>query len=392
MYRDGYERWTLATGVKEGALVWLNYVRLVPKDRTPRTIHTYPKLAQSLASPDQKSLIMQPDASQPVFRLVDISNTEPSGKDISLPAAVIGDLAGKTAHYTLQQWDESGRYVLAWQNVESAKDLIVIDTRNPERSVNVSREFSLPFGDAKFSGRSGNVLYAVSEGGLRKIDISGGTISRSLVDAITSFSVYDSSTITYTSSRTDEAGNVVQQAGVYREGDATPTVLASSKDADAHFSIATASYYNTTYTVIANGTKLAVYKGHYDQGMDGLSLVTERTTEEPIEHVEFNSIGSYVLVRAGKSFASYSIERGVYSERTLAAGAANELFWLDDMHLGLIAEGAVTMRDVDGTNIFSLMPARANSAVTLSRNGTYLYGVAEGKDGTSELRRIRMIL
>lgn len=51
------------------------------------------------------------------------------------------------------------------------------------------------------------------------------------------------------------------------------------------------------------------------------------------------------------------------------------------------------MRDIDGTNVFSLNVARSGTgkAVTLSRNGTFMYSL--GTDSNKPLlQRIRMIL
>lgn len=398
MSKDGYEPWRLKTSVNAGNLVWLNYARLVPKDRSVQVINTYDAMTASFASPDSRSLLLQPSTSRPSFRLVDISGDTPSGKAIQIPSSLYdisaadGDAATLDT-FTVESWDESGRYVLIWHTKADAKSLIVFDTKDPAKSVNVTREFSITVTQAKFSGRSGNILYVVSDGNLRKLDISGGTISRSFVSDIESFSLYDSNTITYTSRNDDDQTKIIRTVGVYREGDVSPTVLRTINDKDTSLSIASNSYYNTTYTVIAEGTKIDIYKGHYDDGIDGLELVTTQSLKVPIDAVEFNDVGSFVLVRAGTTFASYGLERQILSTNVLTAGHSKDLFWLDAMHLGLVAEGSLSMRDIDGTNTHTIMNAKSAQAVVFSRNGTYLYSFGAKKDTTStQLQRVRMIL
>ena len=400
MSKDGYEPWSLKTSVNAGNLVWLNYVRLVPKDRSVQVINAYDAMAASYASPDSRSLLLQPSTDRPLFRLVDISGDTLSGKEIQIPDALYSTAASNDEAttpeedtFTVESWDESGRYALIWHTKADVKSLIVFDTQDPAKSVNVTREFSIPVTQAKFSGRSGNILYVVSDGNLRKVDISGGTISRSFVGDIESFSLHGSNTITYTSRNDDDQAKIVRTVGVYREGDVSPTVLRTINDKDTSLSIASSSYYNTTYTVIAEGTKIDIYKGHYDDGIDGLELVTTQSLKVSIDTVEFNEIGSFVLVRAGTTFASYGLERQILSTNVLTAGHSKDLFWLDAMHLGLVAEGSLSMRDIDGTNAHAIMNAKSAQAVVLSRNGTYLYSFGAKKDTTStQLQRVRMIL
>ena len=392
VHRDGYEPWNLTTTIPEGGLVWLNYARLVPKDRTNQSISTYDKVVASATAPDKKSILLQYDLAQPAFRLVDISRDQPSGKDIILSPALFDDPAeGQTPQFSISGWDESGRYLLVRHTLGDKTDIIVLDTRNPDRSVNISREFSLPITGALLSGRSGNILYIVSEGNLRKVDVAGGTVSRSLVSGVEQFSLYDTNTIAFVA-RTENEGTVSRVAGIYREGDETPTVLRTVAH-DVPLLIATSTYYGSTYTAIAEGAKLTIYKGQYDHGIEGLTRIVGRTLPASTTRLEFNDVGSYVLARSETSFTSFSLERQLFATVELPVSSQG-LYWLDSMHLGLIVDGQLTMRDIDGTNQHDLTAVSAAHRGVLSRNGTYLYSI--GDNATTgegvQLQRFRMIL
>lgn len=391
MQRDGYEPWNLTTAIPEGSLTWLNYARLVPKNRTNQVVSTYDALTASSMAPDGKTILLQPDQTQPVFRLVDISRDQPSGRDIALdPALFEAPTEGQTPHFSIGRWDEGGRYVILQYASGEKTDFIVVDTRNPDRSVNISREFSLPMTQAVLSGRSGNILYIISEGSLRKVDISGGTVSRTLVGGVEQFSLYDTNTITFIA-KTHSEDVIHRVAGVYREGDETPTILRTTPE-NTSLSIATTTYYGSTYTAIAEGTKLTVYKGQYDNGIKGLTRINGRSLPTTVTRVEFNSSGSYVLARSETSYTSFSLERQLFTAVDLSAPAA-DLFWLDAMHLGLVVDGQLTMRDIDGTNKHTLTAVNANHRGVMSQNGTYFYSIGNQPSGEGvQLQRFRMIL
>lgn len=392
MYRDGYEPWNLTTTISAGSLVWLNYARLVPKDRTNQAIKTYDTVVASSPAPDKRSILLQHDPAQPVFRLVDISRDRPSGKDIVIdPALIDGPAEGQTPQFAMGGWDEGGRYILVRHTLGDKTDTIVLDTRNPDRSVNVSREFSLPISEALLSGRSGNILYIVSEGNLRKVDVAGGTVSRSLVGNVDRFSLYDTNTIAFVAG-TDNEGAAARVAGIYREGDEAPTVLRTAAN-DAPLSIATGTYYGSTYTAIAEGAKLTVYRGQYDHGVEGLTSVAQRTLPDAITDVEFNDVGSYIVARSATSFTSYGLERQLFTTVELPVSSQG-LYWLDSMHLGLIVDGQLTMRDIDGTNMHNLTAVNATHRGVLSRNGTYFYSMGDNATTNHgvQLQRFRMIL
>lgn len=396
MSREGYEPWSLTSSISAGSLVWLNYARLVPKDRTNEVIATYPSLVDSSAAPDKKTMILQSSKAQASFRLVDISRDTPVGNTITLPASlfvVSTEENAPASAYVMGDWDPSGRYLLLWHTQGDKKELIIFDTQNPAKSVNVSREFTLPIDKAVLSGRSGNILYVVTEGNLRKVDIAGGTVSRALVQHVTEFSLYDTNTIAFVSNRTEDGGKTMRTAGIYREGDETSTSLRTITDGNTSLAIATSTYYGTTYTAIVEGKKLEIYKGHYDQGVKGLTSIITTTLPTAAESVEFNDDGSYVVARMGNSYTSIGLERRLQSTVQLDGASSGNLFWLDSMHLGLVHEGGLTIQDIDGTNQHTLTKVRSGHAGILSQNGTYFYSIGDGKDGTSvQLQRFRMIL
>lgn len=392
--RDGYEPWELTTNISDGSLVWLNYARLVPIERPVQTMYQYKSVQAAKVSPNNRLILTQPDKTKAVFRLIDISHDVPVGSNIELPITVFSsDASAKEddpkATYVLAEWDESSRYALVWRTVGKDRQLIVLNVNNPAQSVNVTQEFSMPIAAAQFAGRSGNMLYVQIDSSVRKLDVTDGTVTRSLINNVAAFNFRDDNTLTYVSEPDAETGS--RTAGIYRDGDSAPTVLKTVLDESKAVSLSVNSYYGRTYTVIAEDNKFEIYRGDLDQGADGLTLIASRTLDRPISSVEFNTPGSHILVRAGESFASYDIDRNLVNESKLEGGSSKDFFWIDARHLGLMEGKNLTMRDLDGTNVHTLNTAK-NLTASLSRNGTYMYSFGEGDDGRVALQRIRMIL
>ncbi len=397
--KDQYIPWSKRISVASGSLVWLNYIRLVPHDRPVQTINTYQTLTGSLASPDQKNIMLHFEKQSPDLRLVDISGKDPKGQTLILPESLyldasLSDQEKQAARFNqsfeLERWDDSGRYLLVKYTRESQVSYLVVDTQDITKSANISREFSIALSNVRFLGRSGNTLYVISENRLRKLDISGGTISRSLVDGVASFELYEDGDIAYTTVR-DERGS--QSIGVYRDGDASANILQSSTDQSSPLLVALTNYYDTRYAVIAQGKTLTLYKGHYDKGMNGLEKVMTRTMSETITHVDFNKPGSYVLAQAGDSMMSYSIDYNTATDWELKGIPYSSLQWADSIHLLYAQGGQLVMRELDGANSSQLMTtdSRHIGATTLSRNGTYMYGISYDSN-QYKLQRIRMVL
>lgn len=399
VWREGYETWSMTTHINEGSLVWLNYIRLVPKDRPIDTIRQYDQaVTATTVAPNSSGILMQFKPSDTSFRYVDITRNAPVARTVDLPRTTYtpsnddekAAAKRKAPVFAIDQWDDSGRYVMMWLTIGTSKQLIIVDTEDPSKTVNVSREFSLPVESAHFSGRSGNILYVVSNGTLRRLNVSEGTASRSLASNVSQLDVFESNTVTYVSKPDDDTGERV--VGVYRDGDKEPTILRTVANKDANVSIVARNYYGTTYTAITEDKMFSLYKGHHDRGMSGLQEVKTYILDNPIDSVEFNASSSHVLLRTQSGFASYNIDRAFLAKAPLDEGVSKELFWLDTMHLGVVVDGVLTMRDIDGTNVHELNTAKGGKLAVLSRNGTYVYSFGKNNDGKITLQRIRMIL
>ena len=399
MWRDGYETWRKGLDVKAGTLTWLNYARLVPKARPVVAVSLYPTLKASLATLDGQTMLLQPDGSQPSFQLADLRSDNVKTTSLTLPDTAYSDAktSGVIHDFRIDQWDSSGRYVLIQHSYADKKEWLVLDTQDVAATKNVTKLLDLDIVSPKFSGTNGSTLFALSGSDVRKLDLSAGTISRSLVTNVTSFDLFNNNIITYLG--TDAANPAKRVVGVYRDGDGSPHVLRSfDSPTTVPLAIATSHYFNQDYVAIAEGNKVDILSGNYpNSGSSDISSLGKFGSFNFLTGVDrllFSPTGNYLLVQSGTNFASFDIEHqkvAVSAVSTTAITPLATLAWLDNNYVWSDFGGRASLREFDGANSYDINPVATGQSVTLSQNGRYLYSVGKTNSGL-QLQRVRMIL
>lgn len=390
--RDGYETWAKSLDIAAGTLTWLDYVRLVPKDRTVEKVSTHQTLIEAEAAPDGETFILQEKADSPVFQLVDIRSDTIRSSTITLPVKAYGQSSevGVVHTFAIEEWDVGGRYVLLKHTTPSLSEWIVMDTQDPEQSVNVTALLSINVSDLQFAGTSGNVLYGLTDGVIRRFDLSSGTISRALVTNVSRFSIYATDTISYVG--IDPNNTAHQVAGIYRDGQDHSFVMRTVETTNTPLFIATARYANEDYIAIAQGAAVTVTKGRYPTSTDEIAtrqqVVATFLLQGDATALSFSPGDKYLVAQTAASLTSYELE---HKRQTTTAVQTNQpLRWLDGAHLWGDSDGQLTMRDFDGTNVYTINAVEQNFTVKINNNNRYFYSV--GKDDTGySLQRVRML-
>ncbi|HEY8886638.1 MAG TPA: PEGA domain-containing protein [Candidatus Microsaccharimonas sp.] len=395
--KSGYESWSKTLNVKAGTLEWLDYLLLVPKNLQTESVANYTSVYGEKASPDYKWLIVQGKADTPSFQLVDLRSQQVKSTTISLPTTLYTDAttAGVTHSFTMESWDKDGRYVIVKHTFNNKSEYIVVDTQDVATSVNVSTLLSISLSELKFSGTSGSALYGLTDGTIRKLDLSNATISRGLVSNVKDFNLFDNTIVTYTG--TDPSNAAHQVAGIYREGDELSHVLRTVNDLTTPLTIAATQYHSDDYIAISEGLKVTVLKGRYPASTDtanaSLKSYDELKVSSNIDTTQFSVDGDHLVVQSGLNFVSYEVEYMRQTSATIATAEVtpHTLQWLDDAYLWAVYDGHLSIREFDGNNAHVIMTMEPGFDATLSQNGKYLYGIAKSGAGY-QLQRATMIL
>jgi len=397
--KDKYETWTKNLSVKAGTLTWLDYIRLVPKELKTESVANYETIYGEKASPDNKWLLIQEVAATPTFQLVDLRSQQIKSTTLELPATVYSESGNPDVQhtFTMQSWDENGRYTLVNHTYAGKSEYIVLDTQNVNASVNISNLLSISLDSVVFTGTSGNVLYGLStDGTIRKLDLSAATISRPLVTHVKSFDLYDTNIISYVGINPDNASQ--QVVGLYRDGDATPRVLETVNSLETPLRIDATQYYNDDVVAISEGLKVTILRGDYPSATDvknaSLKQYAQFTAVANVDKLSFSNEGNFLVAQSGLTFVGYEIEYMRFTNGTIPTSEtqAHPLSWLDDAYLWAVYDGHLSIREFDGTNTHVIMKMEPGFDATLSQNGRYLYGVGKAVDGKYQLQRVQMIL
>ena len=395
MSKDGYRPWTRTLKLEAGTLTWLDYIRLVPMELAKQTLQSFKNVADVEAAPDNQTIVIQQDASSPTFDVIDIRAQDVSSTVVQLPSDLLTDVSRHevTHRYTMDSWDPDGRYLLVQHQYGDEREWLVFDTENVTASRNITRLLRINLSDVQFASTNGNVLYGLSDGVIRKLDLQNATLSRSLVDNVVSFTMYGTSVLTYVG-KNDQNQQVV---GLYRDGDELPHILRTVSDPKVRLQVDTARYYSNDYVALSQGNEVTILAGRYPSSAQtdasSLTELTSFTADTDVDQLTFSPDGAYVLARSGLTFSTYELEYDwLHHERIdTTEEPIQHLQWLDDAHLVTSYDGHLTMRDFDGTNVNVIMPIVAGTDATLSQNGRYIYAVNK-TDDSFRLERVTMVL
>jgi hypothetical protein len=398
MWRDGYQTWQKTVNLGPGTLTWLNYTLLVPKSLPIESVANYKSIYSTLASPSGRYMLVQPESNSPTFNLIDLSSDTIKSTNISIPSNVYTQPTTTSGVNTFKPiaWDGGERYVIVSHTYGAKTEWIVLDTQDITASKNVTQLFDLGISKIVFSDNSGNNLYALDSGDIRKLDLNAGTISKPLVSNVTSFDFYNGTkVITYVGN--GKSGTTQRVLGIFREGDDSPAVIRTvNTSSSVPLNIATAFYFNENYVAVSQGNQVDIMSGSYpnttSDNTNSLKVVASFKTKQDINNLSFSPAGQYVLAQSGANFASYDLEYQKLSESTIkSVGMVSPLMWLDGNHIWSDADGTLTIRDFDGANVYTINPVLVGQGVTLTNNGRFLYSVNKNPKGF-QLQRVRMIL
>lgn len=398
MRRDGYQTWTKTVETKAGVITWLNYALLIPNKMTVEPVANYESLNMTLASPKGRYMLVQKYAEGPSFELVDIGSDTIKSTTLTIPAKdYTGSYVTGAAHkFAIEKWDEGERYILIKHSYANKDEWLVMDTQNAALTKNISKLFDVSISGIGFSGTSGNILYILSLGEIRKIDLSAETISKPLISNVTSFSIYDeSNVITYVG--LGKTGTAERVVGLHHEGDDKSIILRTATSAsDVPLNIATTRYFNEDYVVISEGEKIDILGGAYPETTGevatSLKAITSLTSKLSIYGLSFSPTGEYVLFQSGANFASYDLEYQTYTSSVIeCASQVPALKWINNYYLWSDCGGSLSIREFDGANVRAMNSVLAGQDATITKNRRYIYSIDKTAAGY-QLQRVRLVI
>lgn len=399
MSRDGYATWQKTIDLRRGTVLWLNYARLIPDDLPVEDVIELPAVTSTLPSPNREKIALTTELDLSTITLVDVRPEAPLLETLRLPDSLYTAPQDESAKQSmhLSAWDGSSRYLLVEHRYDDTSEWLVVDTEDAANSRNITAILDIPITNVKFSSNNGRILYALMEGSVRKIDAQVATVSAPLVRGVADFSLFDRSTIFYTTVLDEQTGS--RNVGYFTEGaDEARVIRSIEDDGSAPLHVTVSKYYNETYVAIAHDSQVKLLGGSIpDSDSDSqLSLkeVATMTTPGPVDYLSTRTDGRFYVAQHGNGYSVYDLELQKPSTTNLRGDASqqSELRWIDGYSLWSGLDGTLRLYEFDGANQHDIMPIVPGQNPTLTANNRYLYAPTQNEDGVYHLSRVRLIL
>lgn len=401
MSRTGYQEWRKTVTVVPGAVLWLNYARLIPKELPVESVASLPTVSSSATASNKEWIIMATDPALPELQLAHIRENEPTMTKLTFPQELYtAPAAGKAQQFTVMEWDKDSRYVLVKHSIEGVEraEWLMIDTRTIAESKNITRLLNIDSSEMRFSRTGSQALYTLTAGDVRKIDLGAGTLSRPLASNVAEFDLYRDTGVIYVSK--PHAETQQRTVGYALDSEEAPRTLRTFNDNGAvPLHIAIGEYFNDTYVAIAHGSTVSIVTGELPKtaaNLDAMQHVASMKLSTPVSRLTILTEGRFVVAEMNDAYAVYDLEIKRETVTTLKGAPADtvrQLQWIDGYMPWSDRDGTLRLYEFDGANQHDIMPVVPGQTVTLSRNGTYLYSIGKSADtDTYQLQRVRLIL
>ena len=353
--KDGYDSWSKTVSISEGLLYRLNYPYLFLKNRSKESVYDATTTTFATVSPDRKLLLLANNTTS--WTLLELDNDKPKTNTVNVAPILTSGVASGTAtvfsgKITSAKWDSANNHVLLRINNNEQNEWVLLDVKNPLKSVNLTREFATDFSDVKIFDNSANTLLAVRNGNLHKINVEARQISAVLIEQVTAYDFYDSDII-YVSGGSLKI--------LKSNGD--NLILAEELTATSPI-ILTAKFYDNHYIFIIGTSDIAVYL------KDGFKEVNDFTISFIPETAKVGYGGEFVIINSGTSFATLDMESMQLREWAINS---SHYGWINNYMMYSVLNGALSVYDFDGLNYRELSSNVSDRFPVTITNNKWLY-------------------
>ena len=361
--KDGYDSWQKTINISEGLLYRIHYPRLFLQNRTPESLLDVTGTTLATTSPDHNSLILINNTTEWSFINLDSDEIKPEPINISqifssvslAPEATTGLFTG-----TIQdiKWDYDGTHALFKISNTDATEWVLLDVKNPTKSINLTREFGANFNEIQILDNSSNNLLAIRNGNLHKIDVSGKSISAVLAENVTNFDHYNNE-IVFSATTTSETP--VNYIGFLKLGDDKITTL---EETDSPVLVTLSRFYDDKYITVLSDHLVSLYKKEDFTKIKDFELTFQPTS------IKVGHNGEFITMPLDNQIATLDMEAMSVTEWQ---PSGTRFGWIDNDMVYTVADNSLTVYDFDGYNqrtIASNVSEHFPAAIT---NNKWLY-------------------
>lgn len=381
----GYDVWERTLDVDSGLFTRVDWVRLFPVDKEIEEIRGYASLRMAGISPNSQYLLLLAENSA-TMQVADVRNDDVAYGTLDLRAVMglgVGEVPGGSLAIT--GWNKnSDRFLLKWV-VEEKVQWLLMDIRDPSRSINLSTKFLLNFNDLLIASDAADKIWGLEGGNLRLINTTDAMISGVLVSDI-EFMANNARTVAYV--RNDpETGRSI---GIFKDGEQGGVTIQRVGTEVNAVRVALGSYWGDDWIAFSMDSRIFVRSGtypSYGKPASSLKVLVERDLKFSPEALTASPSGRFVAGASKRNVVMTDVELRDYWEYEVG----NEVVrfnWLDNFLTWEIWDNKLVVRDFDGHNRREVSEAAWLAAIT--ENNRWLYFVTPVEDAGFALKRMRL--
>lgn len=361
--KDGYDSWQKTINISEGLLYRIHYPRLFLQNRTPESLLDVTGTTLATTSPDHNSLILINNTTEWAFINLDSDEIKPEPIDISqifssvslAPDATTGLFTG-----TIQdiKWDYDGTHALFKTNNTDTTEWVLLDVKNPTKSINLTKEFGANFNEIQILDNSSNNLLVVRNGNLHKIDVSGKSISAVLAENVTNFDHYNNEVV-FSATTTSEAP--VNYIGFLKLGDDKITTL---EETNSPALVTLSRFYDDKYITVLSDRLVSLYKKEDFTKIKDFELTFQPTS------IKVGHNGEFITMPLGNQIATLDMEAMSVTEWQ---PSGTRFGWIDNDMVYTVADNSLIVYDFDGYNQRALASSVSEHFPAAITNNKWLY-------------------
>ena len=352
--KEGYDTWSKTINISEGLLYRLHYPRLFLNNRAVEKALDVGGVVAATVSPDRTRLLLIDDIQK--WSLVNLEDEKIQPKELNVSEY----FAGVGTDIISMDWARDSVHILLKVSSGDKYEWILLDTRNIENSINLTKEFSMDFEYVKILDNSANNLLVLKNDNIHKIDVSGKQISSGILEGAVSFDHYETELVFL--SRVGET----YRLGLAKLNDGKVTDL---MDSSVTAKVTISKFYDDWYITVLDERKVSLYR------KDNFEFVAEFNLEFAPEQVEVGHDGKFIVMYTGREIATLDME----AMTVVTWSVDGEKFgWLDNDMIYSVRNNELFVYDFDGLNRRLLAREASGDLPVAITNNKWLYYFSNG--------------
>ncbi len=392
--KPGYDTWTKNLKIDAGLLTRVEWVRLFPKKFESQDTLSFNNLQGAFFSANRKHLIIQEKETNTLKR-VDIQSDNPHADELKLNECLgTKDEIDANGKLSILSWNDDNSKAIAKWTIGDKTSWHLIDFNHPDRSINLSQEYSLSFDSILIANDGATKLWAIEKNNLHLIDLNNHSVTSTIATNIEKIA-NNKNTVSFINIDNDKKRHL----GIFKEGEQNYTELATLDNANDNsiIRLAMGTYWSEEWLAYSVDQQLKIISGKYpNYDKDNKKSSLEEKLNEQIDFLPMLAsvnVNQRILVLSGENkLFSFDFETKEKYNVELTS-SITDITWLDDYIIWQNIDNKVFARDFDGDNRREIIPAVDNPfPAIISENNKYLYyfditeteSITEGADSPSD--------